>query len=246
MFGLKSEERPWASTPVLDTIVSSSLDGMFARSTRSTSATCCSVFSTRWPTGARSVMRNWLSSETGRNSVPIFGIRRTEAVKIRRIPLMKTLRCPKTQRSESSNPRSMDSYRVRLQSIARTNQRGIEPCDSCSGFRYLKHSAGVTVLETKNEVNRAMAIVSVSGISKRRAMPTTKKMGKNTTTVVTVDAKIGMATSRAASRIASHRRWFVLRCRWMFSSSTIESSTSRPMPSANPPSVKTFSVWPVK
>ena len=32
----------------------------------------------------------------------------------------------------------------------------------------------------------------------------------------------------------------------MFSSSTIESSTSRPTPSASPPSVNTFSVCPVK
>src|SRR5215831_12984059 len=32
----------------------------------------------------------------------------------------------------------------------------------------------------------------------------------------------------------------------MFSSSTIESSTSLPTPSAKPPKVKTFSVWPVK
>src|SRR5206468_5410466 len=61
------------------------------------------------------------------------------------------------------------------------------------------------------------------------AMPTKKKIGKNTTTVVTVEAKIGMATSRAASRTASHRDCPMFRCRWMFSSSTIESSTNRPI-----------------
>ena len=59
--------------------------------------------------------------------------------------------------------------------------------------------------ETKNDVNSAMAIVRVSGISSKRAMPTTKKIGRKTTTVVTVEAKIGMATSRAAFRIASQR-----------------------------------------
>ncbi|OGW93065.1 MAG: hypothetical protein A3K11_07265 [Nitrospirae bacterium RIFCSPLOWO2_12_FULL_63_8] len=110
----------------------------------------------------------------------------------------------------------------------------------------MKQSAGVTVREMKNDVNREMAIVRVSGTSSSRAMPTTKKIGRNTMTVVTVEAKIGMATSRAASTMASHRFCPVFRWRWMFSSSTIESSTSRPMPSARPPSVKTFSVMPLK
>ena len=36
------------------------------------------------------------------------------------------------------------------------------------------------------------------------------------------------------------------RWRWIFSSSTIESSTKRPTPSARPPRVNTLSVCPVK
>ena len=91
-----------------------------------------------------------------------------------------------------------------------------------------------------------MAIVNVSGINNSLAIPTTKKIGRNTTTVVTVEAKIGMATSRAASMMASKRDWPVFRCRWMFSSSTIESSTSRPTPRAKPPNVKMLRVIPVK
>ena len=47
VFGLNREDRPWANTPVLETMVSSSSAGICARSTFSISATCCSVFSTR-------------------------------------------------------------------------------------------------------------------------------------------------------------------------------------------------------
>ena len=85
------------------------------------------------------------------------------------------------------------------------HQSGMERWASRSGLRYLKQSAGVTVREMKKEVNSAMAIVNVSGISSSLAIPTTKKIGRNTTTVVTVEAKIGIATSRAASSRASQR-----------------------------------------
>ena len=63
----------------------------------------------------------------------------------------------------------------------------------------------MTVRETKNEVKSAIAIVSVSGMSRSLAIPTIKNIGRKTTTVVTVEAKIGMATSRAALTMASQR-----------------------------------------
>src|SRR5712692_6330055 len=61
-----------------------------------------------------------------------------------------------------------------------------------------------------------------------------------------VETRIGIATSCAAARTASRRFCPIARCRWMFSNSTIESSTNRPTPSASPPSVNTLSVLPVK
>src|SRR2546422_610655 len=65
--------------------------------------------------------------------------------------------------------------------------------------------------------------------------------------VVMVAEKIGIATSRAASRTAVRRGVpGMFRCRLMFSSSTIESSTSRPTARARPPRVKTLSDWPRK
>ena len=133
-----------------------------------------------------------------------------------------------------------------LQASTRTHQAGKCRRASCSGLSNFRHRTGVTVRETKKDVNKAMAIVKTSGTNSNLAMPTTKKIGRKTTTVVTVEARIGMATSRAASNTACHRDCPVLRCRWMFSSSTIESSTNRPMPSASPPIVKTFNVCPVK
>ena len=72
-------------------------------------------------------------------------------------------------------------------------------------------------------------------------------MGRNTTMVVMVETKMGMATSRAASSTALRRGLpGMARCRLMFSSSTMESSTRRPTARARPPSVKMLSVWPRK
>ena len=90
------------------------------------------------------------------------------------------------------------------------------------------------------------AMVSASGRKRLRATPARKTTGKKTTMVVMVDTKMGMATSWAASSTAVRRSWPLARWRWMFSSSTIESSTRRPTPSARPPRVKTLRVWPVK
>ena len=61
--------------------------------------TCCSVFSTRCPTGARTRIRNWLSSVTGMNSVPIAGTSASDPTKIMMTDPIRTLRWDKTQES---------------------------------------------------------------------------------------------------------------------------------------------------
>src|SRR2546427_6886224 len=58
VLGLKRDDRPCCRTPTLETTVSNSLGLIVSRRTRSISATCCSVFSTRWPTGARTTIRS--------------------------------------------------------------------------------------------------------------------------------------------------------------------------------------------
>ena len=60
--------------------------------------------------------------------------------------------------------------------------------------------------------------------------------------MVVVAASAGTATWRAPSRMATVRRGSCGRLRWMFSTSTVASSTSMPMASASPPSVIRFSV----
>ncbi len=105
---------------------------------------------------------------------------------------------------------------------------------------------GVTVRETKKLIISAKAMVSASGMKRLRATPVRKTTGKKTTMVVMVETKMGMATSWAAASTALLRSPPISRWRWMFSSSTIESSTSRPTPRARPPRVKTLSVWPEK
>jgi hypothetical protein len=88
-------------------------------------------------------------------------------------------------------------------------------------------------------------MVKVNGMKRSRACPSRKMVGRNTTMVVMVDTKMGIATSRAASSTALPRGLpGMARCRLMFSSSTMESSTRRPTASARPPSVKTFRVCP--
>ena len=61
-------------------------------------------------------------------------------------------------------------------------------------------------------------------------------MGKNTATVVKVDAVTALATSDAPVRAALYRSFPSSRCRWIDSSTTMELSTSIPIPRASPPS----------
>jgi hypothetical protein len=72
-------------------------------------------------------------------------------------------------------------------------------------------------------------------------MPT-RASGRKTATVVTVDAVTAPATSFTAARIASRLFSPKLRCRLMFSITTMESSTTRPMAIVSAPSVMMFSV----
>ena len=67
-----------------------------------------------------------------------------------------------------------------------------------------------------------------------------KASGTNTTTVVMVDAKMAGPTSVVASRAARHLSRPACMCRCTFSSTTMESSTTRPTDIAKPPSVMKF------
>src|SRR5712692_5803357 len=122
---------------------------------------------------------------------------------------------PSKKRTETRNTRSVT--RRERGSIGR------------SGWSTRRASSGVTVRETRNEAKSEIEIVKVSGMNRSLIWPSRKTVGTNTMIVVIVAEKIGIATSRAASRTAFRRGVpGMFRCRLMFSSSTMESSTSRP------------------
>ncbi len=88
--------------------------------------------------------------------------------------------------------------------------------------------------------------VTVSARSRKiwPAMPSTNTMGKNTATVVRVEATTALDTSRVPRSAASLIPSPSTRQRKMLSSTTMELSTSMPMPRASPPSDMMLSVMP--
>jgi hypothetical protein len=83
-----------------------------------------------------------------------------------------------------------------------------------------------------------------SGMKRNLAAPLMKTTGTKTMQMQSVETKAGTAICEAPSRIACTRRFFWWRLRWMFSISTVASSTRMPTASARPPSVMMFSVSP--
>ena len=77
------------------------------------------------------------------------------------------------------------------------------------------------------------------------ATPSTKTMGRNTATVVSVEATTGPATSPAPAIAASRAASPPARRRWMDSRTTMESSSSIPTPRASPPSDMMLSESPI-
>ena len=63
------------------------------------------------------------------------------------------------------------------------------------------------IRDTKKLIIKANAMVSASGRNRLRATPARNSTGRNTTIVVMVDTRIGIATSCAAASTASRRGW---------------------------------------
>src|SRR6266508_2266508 len=83
-----------------------------------------------------------------------------------------------------------------------------------------------------------------SGWNKYLAVPLKKKIGTNTMQILSVETNAGTAICMAPSRMARTIGFPMARLRWIFSSSTVASSTRIPTASARPPSVMIFSVSP--
>ena len=111
-------------------------------------------------------------------------------------------------------------------------------------------STGTIVSETKREATSAIVTVSANGRNSSPVMSPTKASGRNTATVVIVDAVIAPATSRTAVMMEKARPSGLLSraavmCRLMFSMTTMESSTTRPIAMVSAPRVRMLSVYPV-
>ena len=89
---------------------------------------------------------------------------------------------------------------------------------------------------TPNEANSENTTVSAMSPKICPATPSTKTMGKNTVIVVSVEANTAVPTSLVPRMVAWTRSSPSSRQRKMLSSTTIELSTSIPIPRANPPS----------
>jgi hypothetical protein len=102
-------------------------------------------------------------------------------------------------------------------------------------------STGTMVSATKRDAASAIVMVSANGRKSSPVMSVTRASGRKTATVVIVDAVTATATSRTPALIASI--FFSPRPRWrlMFSMTTIESSTTRPIAIVRAPRVSTLS-----
>ncbi len=99
--------------------------------------------------------------------------------------------------------------------------------------------------ENPSEARIEMDTVSAWSRKSCPATPSTKTIGKKTATVVNVEATTGAATSTVPEIAASRAPAPWPRRRWIASSTTIESSSSIPTPSASPPSDMMFSESPI-
>ena len=103
---------------------------------------------------------------------------------------------------------------------------------------------GTSVRDRRYEASIEITTPSAKGVKRNRAGPSSSTTGKKTTQMVSVAANAGTAIWRAPSRIATVSGFPMWRFRWMFSTSTVASSTSMPIASARPPNVMRFRVCP--
>ncbi|OPZ49945.1 MAG: hypothetical protein BWY91_02939 [bacterium ADurb.BinA028] len=108
----------------------------------------------------------------------------------------------------------------------------------------MNHDArtGTTVRETNNDASSAMVTVMANGRNNSPVWPDTNPIGRKTATVVKVEDVTAPATSRTARMIDAGPNSPSPWCRLMFSMTTIESSTTRPIATVRAPRVRMLRV----
>ena len=105
-------------------------------------------------------------------------------------------------------------------------------------------STGTSVLDSTYDEIIAKPTASESGTNSWRPAPVMNMDGTNTASIQSIERKRAVAVLRQASRTARARLSPPAMCVWMFSISTVASSTSTPTASASPPSVMMLIVCP--
>ena len=111
------------------------------------------------------------------------------------------------------------------------------PSGRSPGRRRYAPRTGTAVRATRRDAISANVTVRAKGRKKAPTSPWMNASGTKTTTVVMVEAKIAGPTSVVASSAARHLSRPAWMWRYTFSSTTMESSTTRPTDMANPPRV---------
>ena len=100
---------------------------------------------------------------------------------------------------------------------------------------------GTIVSATSSDASRAIEVVSANGRNSSPVWPDTKTSGRNTATVVSVEAVMAPATSPTAARMFLNLVPPIVWRRRMASITTIESSTTRPIEMVSAESVSMLS-----
>ena len=117
---------------------------------------------------------------------------------------------------------------------------GVQSGCGCSGLNdigalpAIEDNIGISVSDTTREIISAIETVSAWSLNNWPATPCTNTSGKNTATVVSVDATTAMLTSRVPVMAACSTPSPRSRALAMLSSTTMESSTTMPVASARP------------
>ena len=94
-----------------------------------------------------------------------------------------------------------------------------------------EHIIGDSVSATTPDTSTAPASVKANSRNRLPVRPPARPIGAYTATSVIVMAMTGSASSRAPWIAASYRDWPSSMCRWMFSTTMMASSTTRPIAS---------------
>ena len=200
------------------------------------------VVSSYWvPCGGRTRSCNWPVSTLGNSSRPNWPPTRTTIVPVASRYASTTLRRCATVQSTIRSNRSC----IRKKNPGRASAAP-SPCVPWRFSSSQTLRTGTNVLESRYDVIIAPPTASDSGTNRARTAPTMMNEGMNTERMHKSASRRGTAVSMFPWRTARDIDGVCSIWVWMFSISTVASSTRMPMARARPPRVMMLIVLPVK